>query len=525
MAVIRILSSSKSFSGVDYNDNRVKHGQAELIAAKNFDSIDIADKNDYKQYLQLWSNANTRIKNPQLHFAISVKGNDLDKEQLLKIAEEWLEKMGYAKCPYLVYFHKNTVNNHIHVVTTRINERGQKINDSFEKQRAVRVLNEIEGVEKVNTERNAIAKLLRYSFSTRQQFIELCKGEGFDVKQELEGLKLYRRGYTINLSNKIVDYCQKKYNKRIDENRRKSIQAKIFKYAKDFDKDIFARYMKDKFGLSFVFYGKNGTINGYTVIDYNQKYVYKGSELFSLKKIIELLGENKNISKGADYLVFDFLKGKKRASLGDINLFLAAYGLKTDGRQYFDSTNNRVGECGNKVISKIMYANRLNDLMQNYAPETKAERIIVSRMYDVKESDLGTIDGDGEINKGLYYYGFIKECVEQGLDIRETLALEGIILAKVAGDYVVVDDNKKFVASVEKIGISNDEMKNYLFGFTERADRQLNVNEIYYDSNIERSEEEWEQSSWESLVDYLSSMMNVGSYGASDSYKNKKKKK
>ena len=111
------------------------------------------------------------------------------------------------------------------------------------------------------------------------------------------------------------------------------------------------------------------------------------------------------------------------------------------------------------------------------------------------------------------------------MDIRETLALEGIILAKVAGDYVVVDDNKKFVASVEKIGISNDEMKNYLFGFTERADKQLNINEIYYDSNIERNEEEWEQSSWESLVDYLSSMMNVGSYGASDSYKNKKKKK
>ena len=39
MAIVKILKSSRSFSGVSYNENRVKYGEATLLEASNFNPL------------------------------------------------------------------------------------------------------------------------------------------------------------------------------------------------------------------------------------------------------------------------------------------------------------------------------------------------------------------------------------------------------------------------------------------------------------------------------------------------------
>ncbi len=51
--------------------------------------------------------------------------------------------MGYGDNPYLIYCHADTKNNHVHMVSTRVDKNGNKVDDTFEKIRSQKVLQEI----------------------------------------------------------------------------------------------------------------------------------------------------------------------------------------------------------------------------------------------------------------------------------------------------------------------------------------------------------------------------------------------
>ena len=67
--IATILHSSSSFSAVRYNELKVEHGQAELVAMKNFGAIekrpDLASIQDKRDFLVDYSARNTRIKKAQ----------------------------------------------------------------------------------------------------------------------------------------------------------------------------------------------------------------------------------------------------------------------------------------------------------------------------------------------------------------------------------------------------------------------------------------------------------------------------
>ena len=78
--IVKFLKSSKTFAAVSYNEKRVNNGEAELLAKENFgNSISLFDDVSIcREYLKLWSNKNSRIKNPQLHVVFSAKHDSFD---------------------------------------------------------------------------------------------------------------------------------------------------------------------------------------------------------------------------------------------------------------------------------------------------------------------------------------------------------------------------------------------------------------------------------------------------------------
>ena len=170
--IIKILSSaSASFHGVQYNDKKVEKGTGELMLMKNFPSFinENSSQEEVRNYFKSVSKSG-KVKKPQFHAVLSTKFREHSKEKLTKTAENFMQEMGYGDQPFIVVFHNDTENNHVHLVSTRVDKSsGKKINDSYEKLKSQSALAKV--MEKMYGISNAenISKLLSYRISSLKQ--------------------------------------------------------------------------------------------------------------------------------------------------------------------------------------------------------------------------------------------------------------------------------------------------------------------------------------------------------------------
>src|SRR5690606_35190017 len=99
--------------------------------------------------------------------------------------------------PYIVVFHQDTDNNHVHIVSTRVGKDGKKIKSDFEKLNAVRHLESIMKIEPKTKISDDIKKIEGYSFSTVQQFKLLYETHGYDTAENDGKLKIYKGGTSV----------------------------------------------------------------------------------------------------------------------------------------------------------------------------------------------------------------------------------------------------------------------------------------------------------------------------------------
>jgi hypothetical protein len=311
--IVKILQKSETFKGVSYNTEKMEKDKGELMKVENFGALQALENlrpKDYINYLEARSATSARTKYPQFHAVISCKGRSHTKEQLKQLATNWLKGMGYEKQPYMLVFHKDTNNNHIHIVSTRVGENGKKINDSYEKIRAYQVLNNLMGLDEKQKVKNDIIKALSYNFSTRPQFMMLFECQGYALSLNGDQYIISKFGVqqgAIGLA--VVDARIKEYVKKIDrlsqlraiiEKYRISHSASLLPVSKNLLNGLAAKptvYTSDlaevllsKFGVQLLFHGKAGMPPyGYTVIDHSEKHknVFKGKELMPLHKLIE----------------------------------------------------------------------------------------------------------------------------------------------------------------------------------------------------------------------------------------------
>ena len=150
---------------------------------KNFPSFinENSSQEEVRYYLKSISK-NEKVKKPQFHAVISTKFQQHNKEELAKVAEDFMQEMGYGNQPFIVVFHNDTENNHVHIVSTRVDKStGKKLNDSYEKLKAQKSLIEIkERIYGKNNE-DIINKLLSYNISSLKQLEILMEKNGFKL--------------------------------------------------------------------------------------------------------------------------------------------------------------------------------------------------------------------------------------------------------------------------------------------------------------------------------------------------------
>lgn len=297
--IVKILKKSTTFKAVRYNTGKVEKDRGELLLVRNFGALQGLENlrpQDYINYLEAVSARSTRIKYPQFHVAISTKGRAHSREELSDIAQKWMEGMGYGNQPYLLIFHKDTSNNHVHLVSTRVGKDGKKISDKYEKLRAYRVLNRVMDDDGKLAVTADLKKALGYAFSTRAQFMMILEAQGY-------ALALKDGTYAISNDGKeLASLDVAKVDERIaarqkDMGRIAQVRAIIQRYHSKHDpvpypidmgySSALAAFLYKKFGLQVLFHGKNGkSPYGYTVIDHAAKAVYKGGEVMPLAAFI-----------------------------------------------------------------------------------------------------------------------------------------------------------------------------------------------------------------------------------------------
>lgn len=124
------IFTGKSIRGLlNYNENKVRAGAAELIMASLFgrelDKLTFSDKlNRFGQLTDL----NSRVKTNSLHIMLNFDVCEKpDVTKLQQLTTAYMEKIGFGDQPYLIYKYQDAAHPHIHIVTTNIREDGTRI--------------------------------------------------------------------------------------------------------------------------------------------------------------------------------------------------------------------------------------------------------------------------------------------------------------------------------------------------------------------------------------------------------------
>ena len=385
--IVKILgSASSNFHGVQYNDKKVEKGTGELMLMKNFPSFinEKSSQEAVRNYLKSISK-NEKVKKPQFHAVISTKFQQHSKEELTKVAEDFMQEMGYGNQPFIVVFHNDTENNHVHIVSTRVEKStGKKINDSYEKLKAQKAMMNVKEWMYGKNNEEIINSLLNYKMSSLKQLELLMEKKGFKLvknKNNENALDILKNG----VREKTINGNQLIFSNPKNDNRAKQIKAILNKYKELYSNKVFKvedrrhlekmlpeekqkenwkpriefeselqKKLREVFGIDVVFHHKDELHPfGYTLIDHKTGTIYKGSEILKMNNLFEFTSEvmdKKLFESLKDYNLSDEISKQvlieylKHQNLGnEPKDFMLFEKKKRKNKEVFNSVKNDVG--------------------------------------------------------------------------------------------------------------------------------------------------------------------------------------
>lgn len=147
--MIAKISHGGSLYGVlAYNQIKVDELHADVLFGNRI--IELPGDNPYtiehiSRSFGDYLTANRKTEKPILHISLNPDPKDcVSEEQFIKLAEQYMQRMGFGDQPYIVYRHNDIGREHLHIVSVRVDETGRAISDSYEHERSMKVCRELE---------------------------------------------------------------------------------------------------------------------------------------------------------------------------------------------------------------------------------------------------------------------------------------------------------------------------------------------------------------------------------------------
>lgn len=404
--IATILPSSTTFHAVEYNERKVAKGQAVLLEMQNFGYVGAADSyspQQLQQYLMDYSARNEHIRKAQFHVAISCRGHEYSQEQLLDIAHQYLHEMGYDDegQPLLIYAHNDTDNNHLHIITSRVNPNGQKIDHNHERIRSQEAINKIVGEDEELRASLFLKEALGYKFNSLTQFKAIMEASGYECF-ELDGnLEIARSGRVrtkITKDDLIAGFST------IDEKetykRRRQLGAIMKKYRNMVSsRGELADIMQKKFGVSLIFFGSKDKPYGYMIVDHHKQAVYKGGSVLSIKQLHHFMSEEERVNK-VELYVDAMLEDNPRMITYELNRMLwRQYGTRIAKGRFKLLSGKQIALSDN--LQKVLKFNFMLRHVQAFCPTNETERDILCHIWKIENPHLIYLEPYSRPNNGF----------------------------------------------------------------------------------------------------------------------------
>ena len=146
--MIAKISATENLGGaLGYNFKKVEKGEASILLAAEL----YQDREGRYTMEEVFADMEAlipkkcRTKKTVFHCSLNPHPDEiLSDETLTQIAKEYMEALGYGNQPYIVFKHNDIAREHIHIVSLRVDSKGRKINDKFEKRRSKQITDVLE---------------------------------------------------------------------------------------------------------------------------------------------------------------------------------------------------------------------------------------------------------------------------------------------------------------------------------------------------------------------------------------------
>ena len=146
--MIAKISATENLGGaLGYNFKKVEKGEANILLAAEL----YQDREGRYTMEEVFADMEAlipkkcRTKKTVFHCSLNPHPDEkLSDEILTQIAKEYMEALGYSNQPYIVFKHNDIAREHIHIVSLRVNSKGRKISDKFEKRRSKKITDALE---------------------------------------------------------------------------------------------------------------------------------------------------------------------------------------------------------------------------------------------------------------------------------------------------------------------------------------------------------------------------------------------
>ena len=455
------MVSGGGFPGAGYNERKVAEGVARLMAMENVDAamrhkVELLHEagfdcaGEIEKYLKERSRTygNTKTTRFQFHIAASVKGQVMSADELTDFARKLMAEAGYGRQPYFVYYHHDTDNNHVHILSTRIQPNGFPIPDHHDYARLNAAANRILSSD-INRD---IQRMFSYGYLTEGQFANIIRSHGYKFERVKDGYVLFRGGVkaaTISLSE-IVRHLSQENDSR--KERAKQLHAIIRKYKADIadgkvqnvenvkghkgQKKKYVRRkvnpdirkikgsngktlsqeehrhlsvlvdtLKTKFGIDIHFQkDRNGEIRGYGIVDHNRKMALDGSKVMKLSELIDFArGQERKASPFDIYRDLFAMEVRKSGVDGEmtIRLFDGSEHTRTmSPRQsawYFNSPESEREDVAIRIAATIFSTEIFEAVLLKYPVSDIRSRIASVNIIKMREGvrAIRVVSADG----------------------------------------------------------------------------------------------------------------------------------
>lgn len=325
--VAKISIGNSLYGALTYNGEKINKEKGRLLDTNkiyNDGSGTVDIRRAYEDFMR-WIPTSSRTERPMMHISLNPHPDDkLSDTDFTRLAHEYMEKMGFADMPYMIYKHMDIDRHHVHIVALRVGTDGRCISDRnnfYKNKKICRDLEQKYGLKVAEREKitpdmpikkvdpsgdikrqvaNTVKMVgMRYKFQTMGEYnavlslynIRCEQTDGRVNGREYHGLvyfatdddgKIIANPFKASRLGKFasrtaVEGRFERAKEKIDVAPTRNRVADVLERATD--KEDFTSKLKDC-GIDVVFrYTDEGRIYGVTFIDHNTMSVLNGSRL------------------------------------------------------------------------------------------------------------------------------------------------------------------------------------------------------------------------------------------------------